>query len=184
MTAFFAQMDQPQTFTDDDREQAIVRAGNAMKAAFARYEGSSNFADLGDAHRARMSMESLIRGRSAAQVTLMEQSRGLPVRDYGKVSPQFWVGKTGKRLRGDMEAQIVALYLMTSPRTNGKTASQIGAETVARRTREEGRNPGTLHGLSRRADLAIPLHAAHNLGKKESTPDAMARRTKLMRSAI
>ena len=77
MTAFFAQMDQPQTFTDDDREQAIVRAGNAMKAAFARYEGSSNFADLGDAHRARMSMESLIRGRSAAQVARMEQSRGL-----------------------------------------------------------------------------------------------------------
>jgi len=66
----------------------------------------------------------------------------------------------------------------------GKKASQIGAETVARRTQVEGRNPGTLHGLSRRADLAIPLHAAHNLGKKESTPDAMARRTKLMRSAI
>jgi len=40
------------------------------------------------------------------------------VRDYGKVSPQFWVGKTGKRLRGDMEAQIVALYLMTSPHAN------------------------------------------------------------------
>lgn len=71
-----------------------------------------------------------------------------------------------------------------TPRTNGKTASQIGAEVVERRTREEGRNPGTLHGISRRADLAIPLHAAHNLGKKESTPDAMARRTKLMRSAI
>ena len=70
-------MDQPQTFTDDDREQAIVRAGNAMKAAFARYEGSSNFADLGDAHRARMSMESLIHGRSAAQVTRLEQSKGL-----------------------------------------------------------------------------------------------------------
>lgn len=77
MTAFFAQMDQPQTFTDDDREQAIVRAGNAMKAAFARYEGSSNFADLGDAHRARMSMESLIRGRSAAQVARMEADREL-----------------------------------------------------------------------------------------------------------
>jgi len=70
-------MEQPQTFTDDDREQAIVRAGNAMKAAFARYEGSSNFADLGDAHRARMSMESLIRGRSAAQVARMEADREL-----------------------------------------------------------------------------------------------------------
>ena len=37
------------------------------------------------------------------------------MRDYGKVSPGFWIGETGKALRGDMEAQIVALYLMTSP---------------------------------------------------------------------
>ncbi len=70
-------MEQPHPLTDAEREQAIVRAGNAMKAAFARYEGSSNFADLGDAHRARMSMESLINGRSAAQVARMEQERAL-----------------------------------------------------------------------------------------------------------
>lgn len=37
------------------------------------------------------------------------------MRDYGKVSPQFWTGGTGKSLRGHPEAQIVALYLMTSP---------------------------------------------------------------------
>lgn len=40
------------------------------------------------------------------------------MRDYGKVSPQFWTGKTGKALRGDMEAQVVAMYLMTSPHAN------------------------------------------------------------------
>lgn len=40
------------------------------------------------------------------------------MRDYGKVSPQFWTGKTGKRLRGEAEAQLVALYLMTSPHAN------------------------------------------------------------------
>ena len=40
------------------------------------------------------------------------------MRDYGKVSPQFWVGKTGRSLRGNMESQIVALYLMTSPHAN------------------------------------------------------------------
>ena len=40
------------------------------------------------------------------------------MRDYGAVSPQFWIGKTGKALRGNMEAQIVALYLMTSPHAN------------------------------------------------------------------
>jgi hypothetical protein len=40
------------------------------------------------------------------------------MRDYGVVSPQFWIGKTGKSLRGDMPAQLVALYLMTSPHAN------------------------------------------------------------------
>ena len=37
------------------------------------------------------------------------------MRDYGKVSPQFWIGETGKLLRGNTEAQVLALYLMTSP---------------------------------------------------------------------
>lgn len=40
------------------------------------------------------------------------------MRDYGKVSPQFWTGKTGKALRGNHEAQLLALYLMTSPHAN------------------------------------------------------------------
>lgn len=40
------------------------------------------------------------------------------MRDYGAVSPQFWIGKTGKTLRGNVEAQLVALYLMTSPHAN------------------------------------------------------------------
>lgn len=37
------------------------------------------------------------------------------MREYGKVSASFWIGKTGKALRGNPEAQIVALYLMTCP---------------------------------------------------------------------
>lgn len=37
------------------------------------------------------------------------------MRDYGKVSPHFWIGDTGKSIRGNAEAQIVALYLMTGP---------------------------------------------------------------------
>lgn len=41
------------------------------------------------------------------------------MRDYAKVSPQFWIGQTGKKLRqSGMEAQIVAMYLMTSPHAN------------------------------------------------------------------
>jgi hypothetical protein len=37
------------------------------------------------------------------------------VRDYGTIAPQFWIGTTGKRLRGDKDAQILAAYLPTSP---------------------------------------------------------------------
>lgn len=41
------------------------------------------------------------------------------MRDYAKVSPQFWIGTTGKKLRAaGMEAQVVAMYLMTSPHAN------------------------------------------------------------------
>lgn len=40
------------------------------------------------------------------------------MRDYGVVSPKFWIGETGKALRGHPEAQVLALYLMTSPHAN------------------------------------------------------------------
>jgi hypothetical protein len=56
------------------------------------------------------------------------------MRDYGKVSPQFWVGRTGKALRGDMEAQLVALYLMTSPHANMIGVYYCPIEYVAKET--------------------------------------------------
>lgn len=34
------------------------------------------------------------------------------------VSPKFWIGETGKALRGDPNAQLLALYLMTCPHAN------------------------------------------------------------------
>ncbi|SUF57551.1 replication protein [Salmonella enterica] len=41
------------------------------------------------------------------------------MRDYAKVSPQFWMGRSGRELRrAGPEAQVVALYLMTSPHAN------------------------------------------------------------------
>lgn len=41
------------------------------------------------------------------------------MRDYSKVGPKFWIGPTGKRLRtAGMEAQVVAMYLLTSPHAN------------------------------------------------------------------
>jgi hypothetical protein len=43
------------------------------------------------------------------------------MREYGKVGPGFWTGMTGRKLRGDPDAQIVAMYLITCPH-----ASMIG----------------------------------------------------------
>ena len=40
------------------------------------------------------------------------------MRDYSVVSPRFWIGTTGKELRGNPPAQVLALYLMTSPHAN------------------------------------------------------------------
>lgn len=40
------------------------------------------------------------------------------MRDYAKLSPSFWTRGSGKRLRGDADAQVLALYLVTSPAAN------------------------------------------------------------------
>ncbi len=41
------------------------------------------------------------------------------MRDYGKISPQFWTGKTGKAIKsGGPESVVVAMYLMSSPHSN------------------------------------------------------------------
>ncbi|MDM8227737.1 hypothetical protein [Parasutterella secunda] len=37
------------------------------------------------------------------------------MREYGVVSPMFWVGETGRALRKNPNAQRVAIYLMTAP---------------------------------------------------------------------
>lgn len=39
-------------------------------------------------------------------------------RDYAKVAPSFWTGDTGRALRGDPSAQIVAMYLVTCRHAN------------------------------------------------------------------
>ncbi|WP_098732973.1 hypothetical protein [Acinetobacter baumannii] len=40
------------------------------------------------------------------------------MRDYGKVSPHFWTGSTGKKLRECPDSIVVAMYLMTCPHAN------------------------------------------------------------------
>lgn len=40
------------------------------------------------------------------------------MRDYGQVSPTFWTRGSGKKLRGNPIAQLVAIYLCTAPGAN------------------------------------------------------------------
>ena len=40
------------------------------------------------------------------------------MRDYGKITPAFWCGGTGRQLRGQADLQRVALYLVTGPSAN------------------------------------------------------------------
>lgn len=41
------------------------------------------------------------------------------MRDYAKIAPQFWIGPTGKAIRKlGAEAQVIALYLLSSPHAN------------------------------------------------------------------
>jgi hypothetical protein len=41
------------------------------------------------------------------------------MRDYARIGPQFWIGKTGKELRKrGPECQVVAMYLISSPHSN------------------------------------------------------------------
>jgi len=57
------------------------------------------------------------------------------VRDYSKVGPQFWIGKTGKKLRAaGAAAQLVGLYLMTSPHANMTGLYYVSRESIAHET--------------------------------------------------
>ncbi len=41
------------------------------------------------------------------------------MREYGKVSPQFWNGDTSRALRGaGLECQLLAIYLIIGPTAN------------------------------------------------------------------
>lgn len=57
------------------------------------------------------------------------------MRDYSKVGPQFWIGRTGKKLRSaGVEAQIVAMYLMTSPHANMLGLYYVSMNSIAHET--------------------------------------------------
>lgn len=56
------------------------------------------------------------------------------MRDYGKVSPRFWTSGSGRRLRGDPDAQVLALYLMSCPASTMSGIFTLAVPTMAHET--------------------------------------------------
>ncbi len=56
------------------------------------------------------------------------------MRDYAKVLPRFWTGGTGKKLRGQQDAQLLALYLMTAPAASMTGLYNVSVPTMANDT--------------------------------------------------
>jgi hypothetical protein len=70
------------------------------------------------------------------------------MRDYSKVGPQFWIGKTGKKLRAaGVEAQLVGMYLMTSPHANMLGLYYVSVNSIGHETGLG--NEGAMKGLAR-----------------------------------
>lgn len=73
------------------------------------------------------------------------------MRDFASISPRFWLGETGKSLRGNPELQVLAMYLMTSPHANMIGVYDLPIMYLCRETglSEEGALKG-LESLSER----------------------------------
>lgn len=64
------------------------------------------------------------------------------MRAYGKVTPRFWTGPTGRRIRAaGPAAQVVALYLLTCPHANMLGLYYLPLPYVCHET---GLSPGTV----------------------------------------
>lgn len=56
------------------------------------------------------------------------------MRDYGRVAPTFWTRGSGKKLRGNPLAQVVALYLFTCPASTMIGIYHLAIPTMAHET--------------------------------------------------
>ena len=56
------------------------------------------------------------------------------MRDYAKVSPAFWTRGSGKRLRGNIHAQLLGLYVVTCPNANMLGIYYLPEPTIAHET--------------------------------------------------
>lgn len=56
------------------------------------------------------------------------------MRNYAQIAPTFWTRGSGKKIRGDKNAQIVALYLMSSPATSMVGIFHLAIPTLCHET--------------------------------------------------
>lgn len=104
------------------------------------------------------------------------------MRDYSKISPLFWAGDTGRRIRdAGKDCQIAALYLLSCPSSNMIGLFYLPLATMAHET---GLSKGTAtKALQRLADLDfarwdertetafVMEMAAHQIGEPLSAAD-------------
>lgn len=108
------------------------------------------------------------------------------MRDYAKLSPFFWVRGSGRRLRGDAVAQVVAAYLSTSPASNMIGVYYVSIVTIADET---GHSPDEVRAALGRIEKAgyayydpeaglvwIPNHAWFEIGPEMTAGDKRRKR--------
>jgi hypothetical protein len=104
------------------------------------------------------------------------------MRDYGKISPCFWTGETGKRIReAGRDAQILAIYLVTCPSSNMIGLYYLPLPTLMHEVGIDQK--GALKGLASLSEalfahydadsehVFVPEMAAHQIGEPLSSSD-------------
>ncbi len=107
------------------------------------------------------------------------------MRTYASISPMFWTRGSGKRLRGDTAAQVVALYLMTSPATSMVGIFHLALPTLchetgltlqgARKGLQRVSEEGIAHYDEAEELVFVPALAKHQVGETLTAKDKKVR---------
>ncbi len=101
------------------------------------------------------------------------------MRSYSQISPTFWVRGSGKQLRGNKVAQLLALYFMTCPASNEIGLYYLSFDTIVAETgltteeiEKALEDIKTIVSYDRTAELVwIPESASYQLGKQFNKRD-------------
>lgn len=103
------------------------------------------------------------------------------MRTYASISPMFWTRGSGKRLRGDAAAQVVALYLMSSPATSMIGIFHVALPTLchetgltlqgARKGLQRCSEEGLAHWDESEELVFVPALAKHQMGESVNPND-------------